>query len=83
LNALVGIEPYEVQQALGYRHRWPQATIDPQTGLRVLTIWGRTRQGRALAVTVRQLGNFNQKIIGVRDMAPEELAEYTRWEQTR
>jgi hypothetical protein len=49
----------------------------------VLTIWGRTRQGRALAVTVRQLGIFNQKIIGARDMTPEELAEYTRWEQAR
>jgi hypothetical protein len=38
INALAGIEPFEVRQVLEARQRWPRPAVDP-AGLRVLTIW--------------------------------------------
>lgn len=82
MRALVGIEPYEVRQVLEAKYRWPRLGADP-AGSRVLTLWGRTRAGRALIVAVYQVGGFTWKIIGAREMTGEELAEFVRWEETR
>jgi hypothetical protein len=83
LRSLLGIEPYEVRQVLDGKTRWPRAATDPSTRLRVVTIWGRTTAGRPLIVGVRQVEGFNWKILGAREMASTELAEFARWEETR
>jgi hypothetical protein len=83
LRGLAGIEPYEVRQVLESRHRWPRTATDAKTGLRVVTVWGRTVAGRALIVAVFHLSGLTWKIIGARELTPVELDELGRWEQTR
>jgi hypothetical protein len=82
LAALVGIEPYEVWQALGARRRWPRRATSA-TGVAVLTVWGRTAAGRPLVVAVYDMTGFTWKIIGARDMTDKELTEFSEWEETR
>ncbi|HET8658693.1 MAG TPA: hypothetical protein VFM55_06810 [Micromonosporaceae bacterium] len=82
LRALVGIEPYEVRQALEAKHRWPRPGHGP-SGAQVLTIWGRTWVGRALVVAVYHVSGFTWKIVGARDMTDAEQVEFGRWEDTR
>ena len=82
INALTGIEPYEVRQVLEAERRWPRPAVDP-AGLRVLTIWGRTRAGRALIVAAYQSGGQTWKIIGARELRAHELAEFAKWEEMR
>lgn len=83
LRALAGIEPYEVRQVLEAKRRWPRGGVDHSTGLRVLTVWGRTLAGRPLIVAVYHLAEFTWKIVGAREMTPAELAEFARWEEMR
>jgi hypothetical protein len=83
LRALLGIEPYEVRQALEHKGRWPRPGTDPSTGLRLLTIWGRTLVGRPLVVAIYHVEGFTWKIVGAREMTTDELAEFTRWEETQ
>jgi hypothetical protein len=52
LAKLTGIEPHEVMQVLAAPGRWPRPAVD-DVGIRVLTVWGRTRTGRALMVALR------------------------------
>ncbi|MGH3814757.1 MAG: hypothetical protein ACRDUV_20310 [Pseudonocardiaceae bacterium] len=80
INALTAIEPHEVQQALAADRRWPRPAVDP-SGLRVLTIWARTRAGRALIVAVYHSSGHTWKIIGAREMRADELAEFAKWEE--
>lgn len=80
INALTGIEPYEVRQVLEAGRRWPRPGVDP-AGLRVLTIWARTRAGRALIVAVYHSSGQTWKIIGAREMRADELAEFAKWEE--
>jgi hypothetical protein len=80
INALTGIEPYEVRQVLEADRRWPRPAVDP-AGLRVLTIWARTRAGRALIVAVYHSSGHTWKILGAREMSTDELAEYAKWEE--
>ena len=82
LQALVGIEPYEVRQVTEAEHRWPRPGVGPN-GLPVLGIWGRTRAGRPLIVAVYHLTGFTWKIIGAREMTDKELIEFSRWEETQ
>jgi hypothetical protein len=82
LAALIGVEPYEVRQALEAKRRWPRRA-NTATAVPVLTIWSRTRAGRPLIVAVYHVGGFTWKIIGARDMTDKELVEFTRWEETR
>lgn len=83
MRALIGIEPYEVRQVLEAGRRWPRPGANHSTGVRVLTIWGRTRAGRGLVVAVYHVAGFTWKIVGARDMTDGELAEFVRWEETR
>lgn len=80
LQALAGIEPYEVRQVLEATRRWPRSGMD-RAGLKVLTVWGRTGTGRPLIVAVYHVDGFTWKIIGARDMNITERAEFSRWEQ--
>jgi hypothetical protein len=82
LAALIGIEPYEVRQALEAKRRWPRRATSA-TAVPVLTIWSRTRAGRPLIVAVYHVSGFTWKIIGARDMTDKELVEFTQWEETR
>jgi uncharacterized DUF497 family protein len=82
LRSLVGIEPYEVRQVLDSKARWPRPGTDPSTGLRVITIWGRTLGGRPLVVGVHHIDGFTWKIISAREMTAAEVAEFARWEET-
>lgn len=78
-----GIEPHEVLQVLQGEHRWPRAAVSASNGLRPLTIWGRTRTGRALIVAVRHLDGRDWEIVGARALIPQELAELEKWEADR
>jgi len=82
LRALVGIDPYEVRQALEAKQRWPRPAL-AKSGVRILTIWARTRTGRPLVVAVCHVVGFTWRIIGARDMTAQELIEFTRWEEER
>lgn len=82
LQALAGIQAYEVRQVLEAKQRWPRPGAGT-AGLPVLTVWARTRGGRPLIVAVHHIDGFTWKIIGARDMSDTERAEFTRWEQTR
>lgn len=79
LEALRGIEPYEVLQTLGARRRWPRHAVGP-SGLPGLTVWARTEAGRPLIVAVRRLDEWRWLIIGARDMHLPEQIEFARWE---
>jgi hypothetical protein len=80
LDALQGIEPHEVMQALGARRRWPRRASGP-AGVPVLTVWARTREGRPLIVAVRQVDEWDWLIVGARDLTPMESTEYEQWEK--
>lgn len=82
LDALRGIEPYEVVQALGATRRWPRRASGPG-GLTVLTTWARTGSGRPLIVAVRRIDDRDRLILGARDMHLPERAEFARWEGGR
>ena len=79
LALLAGVEPYEVLQVLSAERRMPMPAI--AEGIRILTISGRTRSGRPLIVAVRTVGPFDYLIIGAREMAPDELARFEKWEE--
>jgi hypothetical protein len=82
LDALRGIEPFEVTQALGARRRWPRPARDDVTGVSVLTIWGRTDRGRPLLVAVRHVQGLDWQIVGARDLGEAEISELEKWEAT-
>jgi hypothetical protein len=46
----------------------------------VLTIWGRTRNGRPLIVAVRMVEPFDQLIVGAWGMTADELDRGEEWE---
>ena len=81
LDALLGIEPYEVLQALGARRRLPVPAISPR-GVRVLIIWARTQAGRPLVVALRRdsAEPYNWWIVGARGMTAAERAAFEQWE---
>jgi hypothetical protein len=79
-SGLVGIEPFEVLQALFAERRWPRPAHGPN-GVTVLTIWARTRSGRPLIVAVRQVSGREWLIVGARDMYPPERMDFVRWEE--
>ena len=80
LAALDGIEPHEVVQVLGAERRWPRRARS-RDGVAVLTVWARTRQGRALIVAVRRTSDWDWLIVGAREMHARERMEFVRWEE--
>jgi hypothetical protein len=82
LDALRGIEPHEVIQALGARRRWPRPAKGP-SGVTVVTVWARTYAGRPLIVAVRRTDEWTWSIIGARDLTPAEATEFAAWEETK
>lgn len=81
LNALThGIEPYEVIQALGAERRLPRRRNDVPAAELVLTVYARTASGRPLAVTVRQLNQWDWVVMGAVEPAGAALAEFEQWE---
>lgn len=80
LQALRGIEPYEVMQALSAPRRLPIAARSG--GIPVVTVWARTNAGRPLIVALRKAGRLDQDIIGAREMTAAELARFEQWEET-
>lgn len=81
LDALRGIEPSEVVQALAAPLRRPVPA--EAAGVPVLTVWARTRAGRPLVVVVRRVGDFDWVIVGAREMNQKQLAEFEQWEAGR
>lgn len=80
LAALLGVEPYEVTQVLAARRRLPLAATSG--GVRFIAVMGRTHAGRPLVVAVRKVGEFDQQIIGAREMTPAELKRFEAWEMS-
>ncbi len=80
LAALTGIEQDEVMQVLTGARRLPAAATSG--GVPFVAISGRTEAGRPLIVAVRRIGDFDQQIIGVREMTPVERATFEKWEAT-
>ncbi|WP_047891176.1 hypothetical protein [Micromonospora sp. RV43] len=78
LAALLGVEPYEVAQVLAARRRLPLAATSG--GVRFIAVMGRTQAGRPLVVAVRKVSEFDQQIIGAREMTPAELKRFEAWE---
>ncbi|MEU8265368.1 hypothetical protein AB0C02_32810 [Micromonospora sp. NPDC048999] len=78
LAALVGVEPYEVAHVLSARRRVPLAATSG--GVPFIAVMGRTQAGRALVVAVRKVGDFDQQIIGAREMTAAELKRFEAWE---
>jgi hypothetical protein len=78
-----GLEPGEVLQVLNGR-KWPRVGLTPE-GLRVLTLWGRTRAGKGIVVMVRsQSGrSLDAWIVNARTMTVAEQAEFLAWEESQ
>src|SRR5690348_14239205 len=80
--ARAGIEPYEVMQVLAYARRWPRPARTPAGG--ALTIWGRTRTGRALLVVLwPERGTVDHQITLARELTADEETQLQAWEATR
>lgn len=82
LEALHGIEPNEVVQALDAKRRLPRPARSA-TGVPVVTVWARTRAGRPLIVAVRRSDPWTWLIVGAREMYLQERAEFARWEEAQ
>lgn len=52
-------------------------------GVPFVAIMGRTSAGRPLIVAVRKIGDFDQQIVGAREMTPKELQRFEAWEVSR
>jgi hypothetical protein len=75
---LRGIEPYEVMQVLSAKRRLP---VPGTSGnVPIIAICARTNAGRPLVIAVRQIGGFEQQIVGARDLNPDELPQFEQWE---
>jgi len=46
----------------------------------LVAIMGRTQAGRPLVVGVRKVGDFDQQIIGARELTAMELKRFEAWE---
>lgn len=80
LAALIDIEPDEVVQVLSAQRRLPLAARS--AGVAFIAVCGRTDAGRPLIVAVRRVGDFDQQIIGAREMTDGELERFEAWEAT-
>ena len=81
--ARYGLEPGEVLQVL-YARKWPRVAVTPE-GLRVLTLWGRTRAGKGIMVAVRPTPGhpLDAWIVNARPLNDAELTELAQWEESQ
>jgi hypothetical protein len=81
LAQLRDVEPYEVLQVLNSRRRYPVPGQSSE-GVRILTIWARTRAGRPLVVGLRKVSDTQRDwwIVGARDISESEHALFEQWE---
>ncbi|QLY28653.1 hypothetical protein [Nocardia huaxiensis] len=78
--AEVGLTADEVVEALESRYRWPRMSTS-KTGLRVLQVWARTRDGKPIIVALRELGALDWQIIGAKPMTEsQDIADFEEWE---
>ncbi|MEC3958106.1 hypothetical protein VMT65_34075 [Nocardia sp. CDC153] len=72
---------WEVMEVLYSSRRWPRPARTDQ-GLPVLTVWGRSDEGRPLVVMLRQLPapSTRWEILMAVPMGPHQLTEYNAWE---
>jgi hypothetical protein len=82
LDKLAGIEPHEVNQVLAGPRRWPRPAVG-LGGARTLTVWGRTKEGRALMVALRHKTGMDWWIAGARDLTDAEESALAQWEMSR
>ncbi|WP_331758692.1 hypothetical protein OG225_41080 (plasmid) [Nocardia sp. NBC_01377] len=69
----------EALQALAYPRRWP-LRIESKVDARVLQVFSRTSEGRAVALVVIQIDHWDWLIFAARPLEVDENAEYTVWE---
>ncbi len=81
-RALGDVTEAEVYEALQADKRLPIPAIGMGEE-RVLSIWGRTRNGKALSVVVWQQESWDWVILQVRALQPDEAAFFARWEAER
>ncbi|WP_327146793.1 hypothetical protein [Nocardia sp. NBC_01327] len=79
IDALRGVTPEEVYQALNAPRRWAR----PSTGapIRVTLIAGRTTAGRPLVIACREIEHFTLLIIGARELTGSDLTVFEKWEE--
>jgi hypothetical protein len=79
-----GVEPWEVMEVLYSPGRWPRPAMTKEE-LPVLTVWGRTDEGRPLVVMLRRLRSYRDgwQILMASPMGPRQLEEFTAWEADR
>ncbi|AYF78986.1 hypothetical protein D7D52_12900 [Nocardia yunnanensis] len=70
-----------MMEVLYSSRRWPRPARTAQ-GLPVLTVWGRTDEGRPLVVMLRQVPApaTRWEILMAVPMGPHQLTEYNAWE---
>jgi hypothetical protein len=78
-----GLEPGEVLQVL-YGRKWPRVAVIRE-GLRMLTLWGRTRADRGILLAVRPMPGhpLDAWIVNARAMNTAELTELAEWEESQ
>ena len=59
--------------------RWPRPAVGLD-GVRVPSLWGRTRTGRPLIVALHHKGGWDWWIVGAREMTAAEVLEFETWE---
>lgn len=74
-----GIEAWEVMEVLYSPRRRPRPAHTPE-GLPVLTVWGRTDEGRPVVVLLRRTGPETLEIVMAAPMRPHQLREHEKWE---
>ncbi|WP_405176998.1 hypothetical protein OG225_21370 [Nocardia sp. NBC_01377] len=79
-----GVEPWEVMEVLYSPTRWPRPARTPEN-LPVLTVWGRTEEGRPIVVLLRQPPSApgTWEVVMAAPMRPLQLREYEAWEAQR
>jgi hypothetical protein len=78
LEALRGVQPSEVMQALGAARRLP--VPGSAGGISVLSVWARTHAGRPIIVVLRHADGVDWLILGAREMDPDQRARFEQWE---
>ncbi|WP_433562083.1 hypothetical protein ACQP1O_31850 [Nocardia sp. CA-151230] len=75
------VKTWEVMEVLYSARRWPRPARTDQ-GLPVLTVWGRSDDGRGLVVMLRQLPSPSTcwEILMAVPMGEHQLTEYNAWE---